>query len=104
MRVVVHRRSPFVQAGLPKIAASRFAVRSTLSSRPSSAASCNPIGNPPAGTGMGIEIAGAPKAVHGEFILGSPVDAKPSGAGPVAAGVRITGVVWKTLEISSLQL
>ena len=42
---------------------------------------------------MGIEIAGVPKAVHGAFILGSPVDARPSGAGPVAAGTTITGVV-----------
>jgi hypothetical protein len=39
-----------------------------------------------------MEIAGVPKAVHGAFILGSPVDARPSGAGPVAAGDRITGV------------
>ena len=39
-----------------------------------------------------MEIAGVPKAVHGRFILGSPVDEKPSGAGPVAAGIKITGV------------
>ena len=36
-----------------------------------------------------MEMAGVPKAVQGAFILGSPVDAKPEGAGPVAAGVRI---------------
>jgi hypothetical protein len=41
---------------------------------------------------MGIEIAGVPKAVHGAFILGSPVEVRPSGAGPTAAGVRMTGV------------
>jgi hypothetical protein len=54
--------------------------------------SCNPSGNP-LRTVRGIEIAGVPKAVHGAFILGSPVDAKPKGAGPVAAGTKITGVV-----------
>jgi hypothetical protein len=40
----------------------------------------------------GIEIACVPKAVHGTFILGSPVDARPSGGGPVAAGTTCTGV------------
>ena len=39
-----------------------------------------------------MEIAGVPKAVHGAFILGLPVDAKPNGAGPIAAGDKITGV------------
>ncbi len=39
-----------------------------------------------------MEMAGVPKAVHSAFILVSPVYAKPNGAGPVAAGVRITGV------------
>jgi hypothetical protein len=39
-----------------------------------------------------MEIAGVPKAVQGEFILGSPVDARPNGAGPTAAGDKITGV------------
>jgi hypothetical protein len=38
-----------------------------------------------------MEIAAVFKAVHGAFILGSPVDAKPGGAGPTAAGVRIMG-------------
>lgn len=38
-------------------------------------------------TGIGIEIAGVPKAVHGAFILGSPVDARPRGAGPAPAPV-----------------
>ena len=33
-------------------------------------------------TGMGMEMAGVPKAVHGAFIRGSPVDARPNGAGP----------------------
>jgi hypothetical protein len=42
--------------------------------------------------GTGMEIAGVPKAVHGAFILGSPVDAKPGGAFPVAVGTKITGV------------
>jgi len=37
-------------------------------------------------------MAGVPKAVHGEFIRESPVDASPNGAGPGAAGTRITGV------------
>jgi len=41
---------------------------------------------------MGIEIAGVPNAVHGAFILASPIDAKPNGAGPVAAGTKTTGV------------
>ena len=51
-----------------------------------------PMISNPLGTGRGIEIAGVPRAVHGAFILGSPVDDKPSGAGPVAAGTKITGV------------
>src|SRR5262249_34614816 len=76
---------------LLSIRCSRAAVRRTLASWPQSAASCNPRGKPLA-TGIGIEIAGVPNAVHGAFILGSPVDAKPNGAGPTAAGVRITGV------------
>jgi hypothetical protein len=37
--------------------------------------------------------AGVPNAVHGAFIRASPVVARPRGAGPVAAGTRITGVV-----------
>ena len=40
----------------------------------------------PSPTGMGTEMAGVPSAVHGAFILGSPVVDSPSGAGPVAAG------------------
>ena len=51
---------------------------------------------------MGIEIAGVPKAVHGEFIRESPVEARPRGAGPVAAGVRMTGVVLNIPEICCL--
>ncbi len=46
---------------------------------------------------MGMEIAGVPKAVHGAFILGSPVDARPNGAGPVAAGDRITGFALRDI-------
>jgi len=42
--------------------------------------------------GIGMEMAGVPKAVHGAFIRGSPVDVNPNGAGPVAAGTKITGV------------
>src|SRR5215469_14811295 len=76
---------------LTSMSCSRTAVRSTLASWPWSAVSCNPRGNP-LGTGRGMEIAGVPKAVQGEFILGSPVDAKPKGAGPAAAGDKITGV------------
>jgi len=37
-------------------------------------------------------MAGVPNAVHGEFVLPSPVLDSPSGAGPGAAGTRITGV------------
>ena len=73
------------------ISCSRTAARITLASCPWSAVSCSPSGNPLA-TGMGIEMAGVPKAVHGRFIRASPVDARPMGAGPVAAGTRITGV------------
>jgi hypothetical protein len=40
---------------------------------------------------MGMEIAGVPKAVHGAFILGLPVDARPNGAGPIAAGDKWKG-------------
>ena len=40
-------------------------------------------------------MAGVPRAVHGAFIAGSPVVERPKGAGPVAAGVRITGVDLK---------
>src|SRR4029077_13480680 len=68
---------------------------------PCSALSCSPNGNP-FGTGIGTEIAGDPKAVHGAFILGSPVDARPNGAGPTAAGVRITGVTLKSSETWAL--
>ena len=39
--------------------------------------------------GIGMEMAGVPKAVHGAFTLVSPVYAKPNGVGPVAAGVRL---------------
>jgi hypothetical protein len=49
-----------------------------------------------------MEIAGVPKAVHGRFILGSPVDDKPSGAGPVVAGTKITGVDLNTSAIRLL--
>ena len=38
---------------------------------------------------MGMEIAGTPSAVHGEFIIGSPVDSRPAGAGPGAEGAGI---------------
>ena len=55
--------------------------------------SCSPSGKP-LETGMGMEIAGVPKAVYGAFILGLPVDARPNGAGPIAAGDKITGVAF----------
>src|ERR1700676_1743960 len=51
---------------------------------------------------MGMEIAGVPSADHGAFIAGSPVVDKPKGAGPVAAGVRITGVDLKISAIRTL--
>src|SRR6202049_2955426 len=51
---------------------------------------------------MGIEIAGVPSADQGAFIAGSPVVDKPKGAGPVAAGVRITGVDLKISAILTL--
>src|SRR6266853_357759 len=91
--LVTCQRQPSIVQLYPllSILCSRTAVRSTLASWPWSAASCSPRGKPLA-TGIGIEIAGVPKAVHGAFILGSPVDARPNGAGPTAAGVRITGV------------
>src|ERR1700692_701282 len=57
---------------------------------PRSAVNCKPRGRPLA-MGMGIDIAGVPKAVQGAFMRGSPVVDKPRGAGPTAAGVRITG-------------
>src|ERR1700719_1517018 len=69
----------------------RIAARINLASCPRSAVICNPRGRPLA-SGMGIEIAGVPSAVHGAFILGSPVVDRPRGAAPGAAGVRITGV------------
>src|SRR5579872_1658775 len=47
--------------------------------------SCRPRGNP--GTGMGMEMAGKPRAVQGRLRIGSPVDARPAGAGPGAEGV-----------------
>gem|GEM_PF-6177585 len=47
-----------------------------------------------------MEMAGVPKAVHGAFIRGSPVDVNPNGAGPVAAGTKITGV---SLNISVIR-
>src|SRR6201993_485207 len=59
-----------------------------------SAVNCKPRGRPLA-MGMGIDTAGVPRAVQGAFILGSPVVDKPRGAGPTAAGVRITGVDLK---------
>src|ERR1700693_233670 len=77
----------------------RTAARNTLASCPRSAVNCNPRGSPLA-IGMGIDMAGVPKAVQGAFILGSPVLDKPKGAGPVAAGVRITGV---DLKISAIR-
>ena len=55
--------------------------------------SWSPKGKPPLRTGIGIDIAGVPKVVHGLFILPSPVEVSPTGAGPVAAGTRITGVI-----------
>src|SRR5580692_6551444 len=69
----------------------RTAARSNLKSSPTSAVNCKPSGSPRK-RGMGIEMAGVPRDVQGAFILGSPVEARPKGAGPVAAGVRITGV------------
>src|SRR6202022_1671970 len=51
---------------------------------------------------MGIEIAGVPSADQGAFMAGSPVVDKPKGAGPVAAGVRITGVDLKISAIRTL--
>ena len=68
-----------------------IAVRITLASCPCSAVSWSPSGKPFA-TGIGMVMADVPMAVHGAFILGSPVDDKPNGAGPMAAGTRITGV------------
>ena len=41
-------------------------------------------------------MAGVPIAVHGAFILGSPVVDNPRGAAPGAAGVRTTGVDLKS--------
>ena len=66
----------------------------SLESCPTSAVICNPSGSPFA-TGIGIEMAGVPSADQGAFMAGSPVVDKPKGAGPVAAGVRITGVDLK---------
>ena len=43
--------------------------------------------------GIGIEIAGVPSAVQGAFMRASPVNDRPSGGGPVAAGTRMTEVV-----------
>ena len=77
---------------LARILCSRMAVRITLASWPCSAVNCSPSGSASA-TGIGTEIAGVPNAVHGEFILELPVNAKPSGAGPGAAGTSMTGVV-----------
>src|SRR6201984_1594089 len=61
---------------------------------PRLAVNCRPRGRPLT-VGMGIDIAGVPRAVQGAFMRGSPVVDKPSGAGPTAAGVRITGADLK---------
>ena len=50
-----------------------------------------------------MEIAGVPKAVHGAFILASPVAARPNGAGPVAPGTKITGVALYISATRALQ-
>jgi len=68
------------------------AARSSRASSPGAAVSCSPKGKR-SPTGIGTEIAGTPSAVHGVFMLESPVDASPKGAGPVAEGARITGVL-----------
>ena|SRR6516162_3884913 len=68
------------------------AVPNSRASWPGAAVSCNPRGSP-LEIGIGIEIAGVPNAVHGLFIRVSPVNAKPNGAGPTAAGERMTGVI-----------
>ena len=68
------------------------AARSRRASSPGAAVSWSPNGKR-SPTGIGTEIAGVPSAVHGVFMLESPVDASPHGAGPVAEGARITGVV-----------
>src|SRR5689334_1826879 len=57
---------------------------------PESETSWSPSGSP-FSEGMGIEMAGTPRAVHGMFITGSPVDSRPRGATPGAAGVSRIG-------------
>lgn len=47
---------------------------------------------------MGTEIAGVPNAVYGAFVLGSPADAKPNGAGPVALQRRVARVPFLRME------
>ena len=63
---------------------SATAARSTRPSSPAAAVNCNPSGRP-LEIGMGIEIAGTPSAVQGEFMRLSPVEPSPNGAGPVGA-------------------
>src|SRR5215467_9992253 len=67
---------------------------------PDSETSCRPSGSPRAGIGM--EIAGTPRAVHGAFMTGSPVDSSPAGAAPGAAGVISTGYWRNRLLMSRL--
>jgi hypothetical protein len=81
--------------------ATRTAVCRRRASSPCAAVSCRPSGNP-LGTGIGIEMAGVPSAVHGRFIREFPVDPRPLGAGPVAAGTRMTGVVLYVSPICAL--
>jgi len=50
-------------------------------------------------------MAGVPSAVHGAFMRESPVDARPAGAGPGAAGTRMIGVALyssATVDLHSL--
>jgi hypothetical protein len=62
----------------------------TRASWPWSAVSWRPSGKADP-TGIGIVMAGVPSAVYGELSRESPVVVRPSGAGPGAAGVKITG-------------
>src|SRR5258706_16428924 len=82
-------------------ACSWIAARINLESCPRSAVICNPSGSS-LPTGIGIEIAGVPSAVQGAFIAGSPAVDMPTGAGPVAADVRINSVDVKNFALLAL--
>ena len=68
---------------------SQRAVRSSRASSPFSPTSCTPIGMPEAPVSKGKVTAGTPQSVQVVQNTGLPVEPRPLGASPGAAGVRI---------------